>query len=81
MSILAYRQKIRMMNALTQMATDKVDVVALSSGYQSRRNFYRTFRDLTGLTPTAFRRLAPDAITALVDAVWAGLNTRAPRQR
>jgi hypothetical protein len=37
----------------------------------SPKNFYRSLRLLTGLTPTAFRKLPPEAVEQLVKSLWA----------
>src|SRR5438045_202695 len=37
--------------------TEKIEPIALEVGYRSKKNFYRAFRALTGLTPSTCRRL------------------------
>ena len=72
-SIPAYKGAVRMFAAIQQVATTNIDAVARGVGYKSRKNFYRTFRALTGVTPTAFRKLPAEAMTALMDMVWSNL--------
>ena len=68
-SIPAYKGAVRMFAAIQQVATTNIDAVARGVGYKSRKNFYRAFRNLTGLTPTAFRELPTETMTALMDMV------------
>lgn len=37
---------------------EKIEAIALSVGYRSKKNFYRQFQDLVGCPPGAYRRLA-----------------------
>ena len=46
---------MRLIEALPQVPTEKIDAIALKVGYRSKKNFYRAFQTVTGLTPTAFR--------------------------
>src|SRR5438034_10710996 len=46
---------------------EKVEAVALSVGYRATKNFYRAFRQLTGTTPTGFRRLPPERAAAVLE--------------
>ena len=52
--------------ALGRVRDEKVEALALSVGYRSAKNFYRAFRQLTGMTPTGFRRLFTERAAALV---------------
>ena len=52
-----YQNDLRVLSALERIGSEKVDAVALEAGYRSKKNFYRMFKSLTGLTPSAFRRL------------------------
>jgi AraC-like DNA-binding protein len=39
----------------------KIEAVALESGYQSKKNFYRQFKRCFGMTPEAYRNWHPEA--------------------
>jgi AraC-like DNA-binding protein len=52
-----YQSDLRVLSALERIGSEKVDAVALEVGYRSKKNFYRMFKSLTGLTPSAFRQL------------------------
>lgn len=70
-SVPDYKRAVRVLEAIRQVSTEKIDAVATMVGYRSKKNFYRAFRKLTGLTPTDFRSLSPEAAAALIDAAWA----------
>lgn len=53
------------------MGTTKIESVTADVGYRSKKNFYRS---LTGLTPTAFRKLPPDAVERLVQKLWVNVR-------
>jgi Response regulator containing CheY-like receiver domain and AraC-type DNA-binding domain len=56
-----YVMAVRLRHAvLPLLEGEKVEAVMLSVGYRSKRTFYREFRALTGLTPSAFRRSLPE---------------------
>ena len=74
-SIPEYRSAARMAEAIRQLSTTKVDAVTAGVGYKSKTNFYRAFRALTGLTPTAFQRLSIDARTTIADGACSRLLT------
>lgn len=67
MSIPHYRRMVRLVEALGRVRHEKVEVVALQVGYRSPKNFYRAFRELTGMTPTDFRRLSTDRAEAVLE--------------
>jgi AraC-like DNA-binding protein len=54
-----YVARVRVNNAARLIKEgQKVEAVMLQVGYRSKKNFYRQFRVLTGLTPGAYRRVA-----------------------
>jgi AraC-like DNA-binding protein len=64
-----YVRRARVLRALEAMAAEprKVESVALDVGYRSKKDFYRAFRQLAGMTPTAFMKLAPQSAGDLID--------------
>lgn len=80
-SIPAYTRTVRVASALQLLTTGKVEAVMLAVGYRSKKNFYRSFRQLTGLTPAAVRRLSPEAVGVLIDAVWSPTNRHSQKTR
>jgi len=67
-SISEYLRRVRLLQACERLRRgEKVDGVALDVGYRSK-NFYGAFRRLTGMSPAAFRQLAPNAANQLMDA-------------
>src|SRR3954471_9213313 len=66
-SVHDYQQLARVVAALEDMrsAATKIDAVALSVGYHSKKNFYTAFRRLIGRTPNEYRRL-PDTEASLL---------------
>jgi AraC-like DNA-binding protein len=75
-SLPEYKRIVRVIHALQQIATTKIEAVTMDIGYRSKKNFYRTFRAVTGLTPTAFRELSPQSAAALVDSIRFNLLLR-----
>jgi methylphosphotriester-DNA--protein-cysteine methyltransferase len=67
MSIPQYRRTVRLVEALGRVRHEKVEAVTLRVGYRSTKNFYSAFRELTGMTPTGFRRLSPDRAGAVLE--------------
>jgi AraC-like DNA-binding protein len=58
MSLREYRTRVRVLNT-SRLITDsdvKIESIAVSSGFRSRRNFYGAFRRVMGCTPSAMRR-------------------------
>lgn len=83
-SMLEYQRAVRMMTALEHVPDGKIDAIALQVGYRSRKNFNEAFRKVTGLTPTAFRRLTRERASELVESlghVSAARSTAADRRR
>jgi AraC-like DNA-binding protein len=68
MSFSKYHRGVRLVRALELLAATelKVDAVAAEVGFRSKKNFYRSFREWTGVTPRQFRadglRLPDEAI-------------------
>ncbi len=59
MTVHDYVTRARMIFAATEVRSGvKVEAVALYSGYQSKKNFYRQFRRRFGTTPDAYRNAA-----------------------
>src|SRR6266850_7312892 len=57
----------RLANAATLILDGvKIEAVALSVGYQSKKNFYRQFKRQFGFTPEQYRRLARQGVTTTV---------------
>ena len=50
-------------------------------GYGSKKNFYRTFRKVVGLTPGAFRELPPGQAAAIRESVADVPSRRKPSIR
>jgi len=71
LSIREYQQRVRVKAALERVRTHKLDATALEVGYKGRQNFYRAFKQVTGLTPAAFRRLSEERALHIVQTVGA----------
>ena len=58
MTVIAYVNRLRIEAAKRLLtASDKgVNEIAYQVGFESPKYFYRTFRNLTGVPPAAFRR-------------------------
>jgi AraC-like DNA-binding protein len=79
LSVHEYQRIIRVLAALNQVPREKVDAVALEVGWRSKKNFYRAFEEVTGLTPTAFRRLSNERALQIVEAASAIRQRRSRR--
>jgi AraC-like DNA-binding protein len=79
MSIPQYHRTLRVVTALGRVRHEKVEAVAMSVGYRSTKNFYRALRQLTGLTPTAFRRLSSERAAVVVEVAELALLGRRRR--
>jgi AraC-like DNA-binding protein len=78
----AYHTVVRLLHALEQVEAEKIDGVALEVGYRSRKNFYRMFKSLTGLTPSAFRRVSEDHRREVVLKAWKDVRSgKRPRRQ
>jgi len=69
MSLREYQRTMRLVEALPQVATGKIDAIALKVGYKSKKNFYRAFQHVAGLTPTAFRNLPHERAMQVIDSI------------
>jgi AraC-like DNA-binding protein len=76
-SVWEYQRKMRLIEAIARVPTDKIDAISLEVGYKSKKNFYRAFQDVTGLTPTAFRNLSEERALHVVESVRAAPPRRA----
>jgi transcriptional regulator GlxA family with amidase domain len=77
-SLPQYKRMVRVARALRHVGT-QIEAITAEVGYRSKKDFYRSFHAVTGLTPAAFRKLPTDAAETLVDKVWANLEF--PRKR
>jgi AraC-like DNA-binding protein len=68
-SLHEYQKLARITAALDELPDQKIEAIALSVGYRSRKNFYRAFQDVTGLTPAQFRTLSPAHAAQLRDGI------------
>jgi AraC-like DNA-binding protein len=59
-SIPRYQLTMRIVSAIDDLRDAKMDAVAFTAGYRSKKNFYRAFNRLTGLTVSEFRKLPLD---------------------
>jgi AraC-like DNA-binding protein len=69
MSPLEYQRTVRLQHALRELPGAKVDAIALQVGYRSKKDFYSAFKQLTGITLTAFRSLSRERAAVVVDSV------------
>jgi AraC-like DNA-binding protein len=60
LTIHAYHELVRSAMAMEDLRCDKVEAVALQVGYHSKKDFYRAFKHVTGISVTDFRKLTPD---------------------
>lgn len=82
MSIPEYVRAIRLIESIDRIRQEKVEAVARDVGYKSRKNFNRTFKRLTGLTPTAFRQLPAVRADEIIESTrFAMSRARARRER
>ena len=79
MSIPQYQRTLRMVDALDRVRHEKIEAVAMSVGYRGRKNFYRAFRQLTGLTPTGVRRLSAERAAVVLELAELALLGRLRR--
>ena len=49
--------------------SDKTDATALHVGYRSRKNFNHAVKQVTGLTPTAFRCLTDERAALIIESL------------
>jgi AraC-like DNA-binding protein len=70
-SIRAYQQTVRVAVALERVRSEKLDAPALEVGYKGKKNFYRAFKQVTGLTPAAYRQLSDERAFHVVQTLGA----------
>lgn len=78
MSIHDYQRRVRLIAALGAVRDSKIDALALQVGYRSKKNFYRAFTRLFGLTPQAYRRLSADRAGEIQHTAALKLQERGP---
>jgi len=76
-SIHEYQQVMRVKAAIEHVRNGNIEATALEAGYGSKKNFYRAFRRVTGLTPAAFRRLSHERALHVVESLAAAPPRRA----
>jgi AraC-like DNA-binding protein len=59
-SIHKYQEEMRVRAAIEHVRNDNMEATALGAGFKGKKNFYRAFRQVTGLTPTSFRLLSDE---------------------
>ena len=69
MSVRDYHRFVRMAHALDGVRHEKIANVARDVGYRSKKNFYRAFKQLTGMLPSQFRRLPPEFARRMIQTV------------
>jgi AraC-like DNA-binding protein len=68
MSVRSYQRWVRLGMAFGRLREEKNESVARELGFESQKNFYRMFKQLTGLTPKAFRDLPHQQAQEIIDA-------------
>jgi methylphosphotriester-DNA--protein-cysteine methyltransferase len=68
MSLRTYHTNVRLLASLKDVTKGKVEAIALQVGYQSKKNYYRAFRRIIGMTPTRFRQLSKERAGELIDS-------------
>jgi AraC-like DNA-binding protein len=76
-SIQKYQQEMRVKAAIDHVRTGNMEATALEVGYRGKKNFYHAFRQVTGITATAFRRLSQERALRIVESIGA---VRRPRR-
>jgi methylphosphotriester-DNA--protein-cysteine methyltransferase len=71
-----YQRALRLIEALDRVPSDKIEAVATDVGYRSKKNFYRMFKNLTGLTPSAFRLLPAHEQRVVVSRARRRINVK-----
>lgn len=79
MTIRDCQTRERVLASLETVIDAKSESTALDVGYRSRKNFYRSFRKLTGLTPTQFRTLPGNRRQEIVSRVRRPLQDHSTR--
>ena len=60
---------MRMAHALESVRHETIEIVARDVGYRSKKDFYRTFKQLTGMLPSQFRRLPSESARRMIQTV------------
>lgn len=79
-SVREYQQTIRILEALGQIGDEKIEAIVRTVGYGSKKNFYRTFRKLVGLSPRTFRDLPAQEAETIRESVADVLSRRKTRR-
>ena len=79
-SVHEYQQLARIVAALDDVRSTKIEAIARDVGYHSTKNFYSAFRRLIGRTPREYRML-PDEEASLVKAVASQQLTQGSESR
>jgi AraC-like DNA-binding protein len=69
MSVHDYQQRVRVKAAIGQVKHGNIEATALEVGYKAKKNFYHAFRQVTGVTPTAFRRLSQERALHVIESI------------
>jgi AraC-like DNA-binding protein len=77
-SVHDYQQLARIVAALDDVRSSKIDALALSVGYHSKKNFYRAFRQLIGRTPIEYRRLNDEEASSVKESARRQLTRENP---
>jgi len=81
-SLREYQRIARVTFAVPLVRDDlKIEAVALEAGYRSKKDFYKVFRQVTGLTPVQFRNLPSFRAGQLVSDARGRLLLRAARRQ
>ena len=78
MTLPEYVRRVRLLRALEVLIShgSKIEPLALEVGYRSKKNFYRVFKQLTGLMPLEFKRLPADSARRIIEDTKLGLVAR-----
>jgi AraC-like DNA-binding protein len=68
-SIQKYQQEMRVKAAIREVRKGNIEATALGVGYKGKKNFYHAFRQVTGVTPTAFRCLSEERALHIIDSI------------
>jgi AraC-like DNA-binding protein len=80
-SLREYQDIARVMFAVSRVRSGiKIETVAVEAGYRSKKDFYKVFRHVIGLTPVQFRNLPSSEAVRLVSDARSRLVLR-PRRR
>ena len=79
MSIPEYQRTVRIVSSIDELRIVKTDAVALRAGYRSKKNFYRAFNRLIGLTVNEFRKLPSERASEIQEAAKLRLFRRGLR--